>query len=244
MADVGVRAARREDVPAVTDTQIRAWKSGYRRFLPEEPLEQMTGQAARDLWARQWEEAVVAPPTPRHRLLVAVETTDPPVSGRGDHGGDFDALDDPLASLTKGHGEPGATYHGRSAPNGQDGPEGPERRGPGAQAVGGTGAQAVVGIASHAPADDPDLDPSSTAELLTLLVDPDHIHRGHGSRLLNATVDHLREDGFATVVTWVFADDKAMLGFLESAGWGPDEAERVLDMGRPVRMIRLTTDIS
>jgi GNAT superfamily N-acetyltransferase len=106
------------------------------------------------------------------------------------------------------------------------------------------GAQRVVGVASHAPAEDPDLEPSTTAELLTLLVDPDHVRRGHGSRLLNATVDHLREDGFATVVAWVFADDTPMLGFLTSAGWGPDEAERVLDMGRPVRMIRLTTDIS
>jgi hypothetical protein len=35
-----------------------------------------------------------------------------------------------------------------------------------------------------------------------------------------------------------------VLGFLESAGWGEDMAERVLDMGRPIRMVRLTTDIS
>ncbi|RCG32519.1 GNAT family N-acetyltransferase [Sphaerisporangium album] len=194
MADVGVRAARREDVPAVTATQIRAWKSGYGRFIPEEPLEQMTGPAAQELWGRQWEEAVVAPPSPRHRLLVAVET------------------EDLLTSLAESHGEPGG--------------------------------QRVVGLASHAPAEDPDLDPSTTAELLTLLVDPDHTRRGHGSRLLNATVDHLREDGYASVVTWVFADDHARLGFLASAGWAPDEAERVLDMGRPVKMIRLATDIS
>ncbi|GII60518.1 hypothetical protein Skr01_06030 [Sphaerisporangium krabiense] len=191
MADVGVRAARREDVPAVTATQIRAWRSGYRGVLPDEPLEQMTGPAAEELWSRQWEEAVVAPPTPRHRVLVAVEA------------------DDPLTALAEGGGAP-----------------------------------RVVGLASHAPAEDPDLDPAVTAELLTLLVDPDHTRLGHGSRLLNATVDHLREDGFASVVTWVFADDQARLGFLSSAGWAPDEAERVLDMGRPVRMLRLATDIS
>jgi GNAT superfamily N-acetyltransferase len=101
-----------------------------------------------------------------------------------------------------------------------------------------------VGLASHAPAEDPDLDPTKAAELLTLLIDPGHVRRGHGSRLLNATVDHLREDGFAAVVTWVFADHLPMLGFLESAGWAADEAERVLDMTRPVRMVRLATDIS
>ncbi|MET8138955.1 GNAT family N-acetyltransferase [Sphaerisporangium sp. NPDC005288] len=193
MADVGVRAARREDVPAVTGTQIRAWKAAYRDVLPEGPLEQMTGPASQEIWNRQWEEAVVSPPSPRHRVLVAVET------------------DDPLTSLAEGHAEPGG--------------------------------QRVVGLASHGPAEDPDLDPATTAELLTLLVDPDHTRRGHGSRLLNATVDHLREDGFTTVVTWVFAEDKAMLDFLSSAGWGPDEAERILEMDRAVRMIRMTTDI-
>ncbi|GGK83389.1 hypothetical protein Sme01_17430 [Sphaerisporangium melleum] len=193
MADVGVRAARREDVPAVTATQIRAWKAAYRHVLPEEPLEQMTGPAAQEIWHRQWEEAVVAPPTPRHRLLVAVET------------------EDLLTSLAEHGGEPGG--------------------------------QRVVGLASHGPAEDADLDPETTAELLTLLVDPGHTRRGHGSRLLNATVDHLREDGFTTVVTWVFAEDKAMVDFFASAGWAPDEAERILDLDHGVRMIRLATDI-
>ncbi len=191
MTDVGVRVARRGDVDAVTNTQIRAWRYGY-DFLPEGPLEQMAGEGSRDLWRRQWEEAIVSPPTPRHRLLVAIE--------RGpDDAGDSEA--------------------------------GPWR-------------ERVVGLASHAPAEDPDLDPAKYAELLTLLVDPDHVRRGHGSRLLNATVDHLREDGFAAVVTWAFADHLPRLSFLESAGWAADEAERVLDMGRPSRMVRLATDIS
>ncbi|GII33284.1 hypothetical protein Pmi06nite_67260 [Planotetraspora mira] len=197
MTHMGVRTARLEDVEAVTSTQIRAWKYGYRDFLPAGPLEQMTGAAAEKMWRRQWDEAIVSPPTPRHRVLVAVERVMP----------DGEASD---AAETE---------------------ESPD-------------SDRVVGLASHGPAEDPDVSPSTTAELLTLLIDPNHIRRGHGSRLLNATVDHLRDDGIRTVVTWVFADDHAMVGFLESAGWGEDGAERVLDMGRPIRMIRLTTDIS
>ncbi|GAA3412756.1 hypothetical protein [Streptosporangium vulgare] len=73
MADVGVRAARHEDVAAVTGTQIRAWKYGYRDFLPEGPLEQMTGPAAEKMWRQQWEDAITSPPSRRHRVLVAVE---------------------------------------------------------------------------------------------------------------------------------------------------------------------------
>ncbi|GIG79294.1 GNAT family N-acetyltransferase [Planotetraspora kaengkrachanensis] len=194
---MGVRTARLEDVEAVTSTQIRAWKYGYRDFLPLGPLEQMTGASAEKMWRRQWDEAITSPPTPRHRVLVAVERVMP----------DGDASD---------------SSEGEEVPD----------------------SDRVVGLASHGPAEDPDVNASSTAELLTLLIDPNHIRRGHGSRLLNATVDHLRDDGFRTVVTWVFADDHAMIGFLESAGWGEDGAERVLDMGRPIRMIRLTTDIS
>ncbi|RBQ14455.1 GNAT family N-acetyltransferase [Spongiactinospora rosea] len=201
MADVGVRAARHEDVVAVTRAQIRAWRLGYREFLPEGPLEQMTGPAAEELWQRQWEEAVDSPPTPRHRLLVAIERV----------------LDtDAFPALGPG---------GIAAAEASAAPE------------------KVVGLASHAPAEDPDTDPTVTAELLSLLVDPDHIRRGHGSRLLHATVDYLRQDEFSSLIAWVFADNHAMLAFLESSGWGEDGAERVLDMGRPVRMIRMTTDI-
>ncbi|ADG87794.1 MAG: GNAT family N-acetyltransferase [Thermobispora bispora] len=202
---MGVRPARPEDVDAVTSTQIRAWKYAYREFLPPGPLEQMTGPAAEKMWRRQWEEAILSPPTPRHRVLVAVERVVPDTDA-------FTAL-----------GPGGRVYVPPAAERATD---------------------RVVGIASHGPAEDPDLSSSTTAELLTLLVDPNHIRRGHGSRLLNATVDYLREDGYSMVVTWVFADNYPMLSFLESAGWGEDEAERVLDMGRPIRMIRLCTDIS
>ncbi|MEU4403938.1 MULTISPECIES: GNAT family N-acetyltransferase [Streptosporangium] len=203
MADVGVRAARHEDVAAVTGTQIRAWKYGYRDFLPEGPLEQMTGPAAEKMWRQQWEDAITSPPSRRHRVLVAVEQV---------------VLDtDAFPALGPGGIEAMAALQG---------------------------AEKVAGLASHAPAEDPDLDPTTAGEMLTFLIDPDHVRRGHGSRLLNATVDYLRDDGYHTIVTWVFADNYAVLGFLESAGWGADGAERVIDMGRTVRMIRLATDIS
>ena len=103
----------------------------------------------------------------------------------------------------------------------------------------------VVGFAAHGPAeDDPDHDPASTAELITLLVDPVHTRSGHGSRLLAATADLLREDGFTTLIHWTFEKDEVMRAFLGSAGWAPDGTARDLDMGEPVRQIRLHTDIS
>ncbi|MEU8340345.1 L-amino acid N-acyltransferase YncA [Actinomadura meyerae] len=178
MADVGVRPARRADAAAVAAVQVRAWRHGYRDLLPAGVLDRVTSDEAVEAWRERWAQAAEAPPTPRHRLLVAVAS------------------------------------------------------------------DLVVGFAAHGPAEDADLDAAATAELITLLVDPPHARAGHGSRLLAATADLLREDGFTTLVSWVFEDDEVTRTFLGSAGWGPDGTARTLDMGEPVRQIRLHTDIS
>jgi GNAT superfamily N-acetyltransferase len=183
MADVGVRPARREDAATIADLQVRAWRTGYAGVVPTPALAAMTTPEAQAVWQERWAEAVTAPPSPRHRLLVAVQR----------HTMEHDT---------------------------------------------------VVGFAAHTPASDADCDPASTAELLTLLVDPRAGRAGHGSRLLAATVDLLREDGITKLVTWVFPADRALRGFLEPAGWAEDGAKRQLDMGEPISMIRLHTDLS
>jgi GNAT superfamily N-acetyltransferase len=112
----------------------------------------------------QWRLAVTEPPSPRHRLLVAVAGAD------------------------------------------------------------------VVGFAALAPADDPDLDAATDAEIVALSIAPDRGHEGHGSRLVNAAVDHLRADGFASTHVWLTETDLALRVFLEGAGWADDGARRSLDL--------------
>jgi GNAT superfamily N-acetyltransferase len=174
---VGVRAAYPGDVDAVTRVQVRAWSEGYTGVLPAAALAELTSPEAADVWRERWAEAVSAPPSPRHRLLVAVD-------------------------------------------------EG-----------------VIAGFAAHAPAGDSDQDAATTGELLTLLVDPAHQRAGHGSRLLAATIDHLRDDGCTTAVTWVLAADDVLRAFLTSAGWAPDGAHSKGDLGAPVAMVRLHTGI-
>lgn len=87
----------------------------------------------------------------------------------------------------------------------------------------------VVGFAALGPATDPDLDGDTDAELLAIGVLPDRRGEGHGSRLVNAAVDHLRGDGFTTASVWLTADDP-LRPFLESAGWADDGARRSLDL--------------
>jgi GNAT superfamily N-acetyltransferase len=96
----------------------------------------------------------------------------------------------------------------------------------------------VVGFTASGPADDaalaPDEDHASlgprVAAVVDLMVEPRWGRRGHGSRLLAASVDMWRLDAFGTAVAWVFVDDLATRAFLEGSGWAPDGASRSLDV--------------
>ncbi|GGO31177.1 GNAT family N-acetyltransferase [Micromonospora parathelypteridis] len=96
----------------------------------------------------------------------------------------------------------------------------------------------LVGFAASGPADGEALAPGEPADALgpdvaavtDLLVEPRWGRRGHGSRLLAATVDLWREDGLSRAVAWAFDGDEATRKFLTSTGWEPDGAARALDV--------------
>ncbi|GIH13694.1 GNAT family N-acetyltransferase [Rugosimonospora africana] len=67
-----VRPARPEDAGEIARIQLSTWRTAYRRLLPRHVLDQLD----EDWMAQQWREAVVSPPSDRHRLLVAVEQAD------------------------------------------------------------------------------------------------------------------------------------------------------------------------
>jgi len=103
----------------------------------------------------------------------------------------------------------------------------------------------VVGLTTTAPASDDDVDADRWGELGQLVVAADRRRAGHGSRLLAAAAEHLRDDGFRYAVTWVLEADDVATRFLVAAGWDADGASRVLDVaGSPVREIRLQTQVA
>jgi GNAT superfamily N-acetyltransferase len=100
----------------------------------------------------------------------------------------------------------------------------------------------LVGFAASGPATDEDVD--GAVELLTLLVEPRWGRRGHGSRLVAASVESWRADGFRTAVAWAWEADPATRGFLAGSGWEPDGTARGLDTGARVqRQLRFHTDL-
>lgn len=68
MADVSVRPARPADAERVARVQLSTWRTAYADLLPAEALELPEEQVA-----AVWLNAVEAPATPRHRLLVAFD---------------------------------------------------------------------------------------------------------------------------------------------------------------------------
>jgi GNAT superfamily N-acetyltransferase len=96
----------------------------------------------------------------------------------------------------------------------------------------------LVGFAAVGPSEEEDGRPGDAA-VAALLVEPRWGRRGHGSRLLAAAVDFLRQDGTTRLVAWIPDGDRASTAFYESAGWGPDGRARLLEAdGGSVRETR------
>lgn len=68
-ADASVRAARPDDADAIAAVQLRTWRVACAHVLPEEALAHINEGDV----ARQWRDSTVNPPSPRHRVLVALD---------------------------------------------------------------------------------------------------------------------------------------------------------------------------
>ena len=103
----------------------------------------------------------------------------------------------------------------------------------------------VVGLAAIGPSQDPDAGPAA-GEVTVLAVHPDARRQGHGSRLLNAGVDLLREAGAESVTLWLLAHDEGTRGFVAGSGFTPDGAYRdrvVSPDGGTLREVRLSASL-
>lgn len=87
-------------------------------------------------------------------------------------------------------------------------------------------------------------DAERTGLIATILVEPRWGRRGHGSRLLAAAADALRQRGAERGITWVAESDPASLSFFRRAGWRPDGTVRTLDTGEGrLRELRITGEL-
>lgn len=93
----------------------------------------------------------------------------------------------------------------------------------------------IVGFAASGP--EPDTD--GTGELHAVYVDPPEQGRGHGTALLEAVEDDLRDRGYDEAVLWVLSTNVPTITFYRDRGWRDDLVERVETLhGVDVRELR------
>lgn len=69
MADVSVRPAGAEDAGDIARIQIDTWRAAYAEILPPAVLDALDLETV----TGAWESAITTPPSPQHRVLVAME---------------------------------------------------------------------------------------------------------------------------------------------------------------------------
>jgi len=68
-----VRDARASDAPALARVQVASWRVTLGGLVPDEVLNELSGEAAMEQFGDRWREAITSPPTSRHKVLVAYE---------------------------------------------------------------------------------------------------------------------------------------------------------------------------
>lgn len=71
-ADVFVRPARAADAAALAEVQLETWRAAYAEVLPPAALQAALGALSDAGAEASWTEAITAPPTPTHAVLIAV----------------------------------------------------------------------------------------------------------------------------------------------------------------------------
>jgi GNAT superfamily N-acetyltransferase len=64
-----IRPARPDEAGEIARIQLSTWRTAYRTLIPRQILDELD-----QTWlAERWHEAITAPPSPRHRVLIAIE---------------------------------------------------------------------------------------------------------------------------------------------------------------------------
>lgn len=86
-----MRAARESDAADLARVQVASWRCEYAGIVPDRVLGELTGDPAIAVWEERWRDAIVNPPTSRHRVHVAVEDFPRVVAGFASAGPATDA---------------------------------------------------------------------------------------------------------------------------------------------------------
>lgn len=80
--------------------------------------------------------------------------------------------------------------------------------------------------------------PAFRGEIWGVYISPAYWRRGIGSKLLCWTIDELKASGFTSASLWVLKDNSSARAFYERHGFKPDGAEKELELGEKLIVVR------
>ena len=82
MSEGFVRVARAADAPGLARVQVASWQGSLAGLVPDAVVAELTSDEAVGQFTERWEQAIVAPPTSKHHVHVAVDKPgDPEILG-------------------------------------------------------------------------------------------------------------------------------------------------------------------
>lgn len=236
-----VRPAREADASAIGAVQASTMAVSLAAGLQVGRLDpQLAAALDPAAMAQGWAAAITAPPTPDHRVLVAVQGEDvvgfaaiapavveeqttvvPPAPGGAELGG---SAGSPPPIIAPGPAGTGAQAAAAGALQGRL----DEADVLGVPPIDEAAAEANGG--GSATSADAETAPQHLVEILALEVPAEHGRQGHGSRLMSACVDLAREQGATHVQTWAVQGEESRARFLDSCGFAPLGLRRESDV--------------
>ena len=77
----------------------------------------------------------------------------------------------------------------------------------------------LIGFVNVGATRDPDKEAAVTAEINSIYLAPEHWGQGHGQRLCQSALAHLRRAGFREATLWVLAENQRARRFYEKLGF-------------------------
>ena len=101
----------------------------------------------------------------------------------------------------------------------------------------------VLGFITLGACRDEDVDTDTTGEIWGIYLAPEHWRQGIGSFLCRQGESLLKARGYKEATLWVLEGNIRARKFFEAMGFEPDGANREVDLGKPLQVVRYRKEL-